>query len=767
MRRILSGDEWTIVQECFDDENSLFSESIFSLANGYMGGRGNFEEGYGGKTLRSFFHAGVYYPDKAQYGWYKIGYPLKNNKVINSPDIIGIKIKINGSKLDLFKNSFKNFKRILNMKNGLLKRSFIFIDKDGMQSDIIVKRFLSMHNKNLLAISYSIVPIDRSAIVEFEPYIDGNVTNSDSGEKTDCFWKEVYKDEESLVVKTKSTDFHIASTMRVKISLDNKPLNSEYISVKKGKYIGQKYIINLPKRTALKIEKFVSSFNSRNIEKNEILKLSKSDIANNSKYDFDYLLLASEKKWKKIWKKIDIKIDGDVYSQQAIRFNLFMLNSTYTGEDKSLNISPKGFTGEMYNGSTYWDTEIYCLPYFLYLDSQIAKNLLLYRFNFLPQAINNAKLLGLKGALYPMITLDGNEGHAEWEITLMEIHRNSAMAFAIYNYIIATGDTNYMVDFGFEVIANIARFWADRVIYNSENKVYTILGVTGPDEFHNNVDNNWYTNLMAKWVLNYAYKQSAWLKNKNEEKFNEICKKYNFKKEEFKKWQEISEKIFLNRKGDIFVQFDGFFEKEQLTIYDVPHDQLPVVQHWSWDRINRVSLIKQADVILGLYLLSDHFTLNEKKENFIFYELRTLHESSLSPSIYSILASHIGLYDKAFELFKKSALYDLEDINNNTEHGLHITSMGGTCLSILEGFIGLKVKDDKIQISPYLPPEWKLLKVRVIFRERLLSISISKKEISITLLKGDDMDIFIYSNKFNVNKEKCLKCRRIIYNSKN
>lgn len=757
MRKIFSGNEWTIIQEGFDDENSLFSESIFSLANGYMGGRGNFEEGYGGKTLKSFFHAGVYYPDKAQYGWYKVGYPLKNNKVINSPDINGLKIKINDSKLDLFNSSFKNFKRILNMKNGLLERSFIFSDKKGVQSEIVAKRFLSMHNKNLLAISFNITPLNHPILLEFEPYIDGNVSNSDSREKTDCFWKEVCKDEESLVVRTKSTDFHIASTMRVKIFLDNKPLNLEYISVKKGKYVGQKYIINLPKGTALKIIKIVSSFNSRSAEKKEVLKLSKKDISHNSKYGFNDLLLNSEKSWKKIWKNIDIKINGDIYSQQAVRFNLFMLNSTYTGEDKALNISPKGFSGEMYNGSTYWDTEVYCLPYFLYLDPQISKNLLLYRYNFLTQAINNAKLLRLKGALYPMITLDGNEGHAEWEITLMEIHRNSAIAFAIYNYIRSTGDTDYMVDFGFEVIANIAKFWADRVTYNIENKVYTILGVTGSDEFHNNVNNNWYTNLMAKWVLNYAYAQSIWLKNKNEEKFNKICKKYNLKKEDFKKWQEISEKIFLNRKGDIFVQFDGFFDKEQLTISDVPRDQLPVVQHWSWDRINRVSLIKQADVILGLYLLNDYFTLNEKKENFIFYEQKTLHESSLSPSICSILASEIGFYDKAFELFKKSAYYDLENIDNNTENGLHITSMGGTCLSIIEGFVGLKVRDDMIHISPYLPSVWKLLSIKVTFRNRLLLISISKKEISIKLLKGHVMEIYIYHNKFSVSKEKYIK----------
>ena len=756
MRKIFNGDEWTILQEVFNDEDSLFSESIFSQSNGYMGGRGNFEEGYGGKTLRSFFHAGVYYPDKAKYGWYKVGYPLKNNKVINSPDIIGLKIKINGTKLDLFKNSFKKFKRTLNLKNGLLKRSFTLIDKKKMRSEIVAKKFLSMENKNLMAMTYTIKPLDCSSEIEFEPCIDGNVINSDTIEKIDSFWKEFYKDGESLVVSTRDNNFHIASSMRVKIFLGDKPLDLEYISIKKDKYIGQRYIVEVPEGAELKIEKTVSSFNSRIIDKKEVLGLSKTDISFNSKYNFDDLLLDSEEKWKKIWNKIDIEIDGDIYSQRAIRFNLFMLHSTFTGEDKTLNISPKGFSGEMYNGSTYWDTEIYCLPYFLYIDPQIAKNLLLYRYNFLKQAINNAGLLMLKGALYPMITLDGNEGHAEWEITLMEIHRNSAIAFSIYNYIRATGDTDHMVKFGFEVIANIARFWADRVTYDIENKVYTILGVTGPDEFHNNVNNNWYTNIMAKWVLDYAYEQSIWLKNESKNKFNKICEKYNFKVEEFKKWQEISNKIFLNKRDDIFIQFDDFFKKEQVTVPDIPYDQLPVVQHWSWDRINRVNLIKQADVILGLYLLSDHFSLKEKKENFVFYEKKTLHESSLSPSIHSIVASEIGLQNKAFELFKKSSKFDLEDINNNTDHGLHITSMGGTCLSIIEGFIGLKIKDGNLHISPYLPSKWKSLSLKIYFRNRTIKIFVSKKEISVKLLRGSMMSIFVHNNRFSISKKKNL-----------
>ncbi len=760
MKNIIKGDEWNIVQKGFFPESNLFTESIFSLSNGYMGGRGNFEEGYGGKTLRAFFHAGVYYPDKPQYGWYKIGYPKVNNKIINSTDVIGVRIFINEKILDLAHTNFKNFKMALNMKNGLLGRSFVVIDESKRETAVNVKRFISIHNKNLLAISYSLTPLNYNGHIDFEPYMNGLVESGDVQGKERIFWEEVNRDGNTLVIRTKKTDFYLATSMNVKIYEDGMLKDVPFIPVARDCYVGHCFAMDLKKGKTLKIEKYVSCYNSRNLSKSEVVVKSKENLKNTVNYSFNDLLSFSERLWKKKWDKIDIEIDGDISAQQAIRYNLFMLNSAFAGEDKKLNISPKGFSGEKYSGSTYWDTEIFCAPYFLYTRPKAAKNLLLYRYNHLKKAIENAKLLGLKGALYPMITLDGSEGHAEWEITLMEIHRNSAIVYAIYNYIRSTDDCDYMADYGFEVIGNVARFWADRVTYKKDKDIYVILGVTGPDEFHNNVNNNWYTNFMAKWVLDYAYKHASWLKNYNRKKYKEICKKYNFVEEEFNNWKVISEKLYINKnkKLGIYVQFDGYLETEDIFVNKkFTKDMFPVVQSWSWDRINRSNIIKQADVILGLYLFNEVFTLKEKKDNFDFYEPRTAHDSSLSACIYSIIASEIGYHDKAYDLYRRASRLDLDDYNNDTVDGLHITSMSGSWMSIVMGFAGFRINNGIISFKPSIPEVWKKLSFKINVKGRYFLIVIARNKFCIKLELGDEVSMEVYDKKYRVSKGKFLE----------
>ena len=559
--------------------------------------------------------------------------------------------------------------------------------------------------------------------------------------------------------------------MKVKIYQNGIIKNIPMKMIKRDRYVGQRYRINLVEGINNRIEKFISCYNSRITPKSEVLKKSKENIKKLSSYDFKSLLSKSEKVWKKKWNNIDIKIEGDSSCQQSIRYNLFVINSTLTGEYPALNISPKGFTGELYSGSTYWDTEIYCFPYFLYTNPKIAKNLLLYRYNHLNQAIENAKLLKLKGALYPMITLDGNEGHAEWEITLMEIHRNSAIVFAIYDYIRATGDQKYIENYGFEVIGNIARFWANRTTYDKANDKYQILGVTGPDEFHNNINNNWYTNLMAKWVLLYAFKQAIWLKLNNNEKYIELEKKYNFSEEEIDTWKNISEEIFLktDKELGIFIQFDGYTNTEQTTIEEIPKDELPLAKNWSWDKINRSSLIKQADVILGLYNLSNLFSIDEKRKNYKYYIKRTTHESSLSPSIYSVLAAEIGEVQEAYKLFRRTSRIDLENYNNDTEHGLHVTSMCGSWLSIIKGFIGLRIINDSIIINPILPKEWESICLKILVLNRELQIKINNRNIKIKLILGSDIEININGKLYLVSnkKELVINSNEKHYDSKN
>jgi maltose phosphorylase len=451
-----------------------------------------------------------------------------------------------------------------------------------------------------------------------------------------------------------------------------------------------------------------------------------------------------------------VVIEGDLSAQQAIRFNIFHINQTYTGKDERLNIGPKGFTGEKYGGSTYWDTEAFSLPFFLKTaDPKVGKNLLLYRYKHLGKSIANAEKLGFKNgaALYPMVTMNGEECHNEWEITFEEIHRNGAIAFAIFNYIRHTGDYEYMADYGLEALIGMSLFWSQRTTFSENLKKFVILGVTGPNEYENNVNNNWYTNSLAVWTLSYTLKNIRVIEKENQEKLSVLYKKLHFNfSAESARWQDIIKNMHfpVDKTRNIFLQQDGFLDKELKPASSIPADERPINQHWSWDRILRSCFIKQADVLQGLYIFEDHFDTETIKRNFEFYEPMTVHESSLSACIHSIVASRIGNIEKAYELYLRTARLDLDDYNNEVSNGLHITSMAGTWLAIVEGFGGLRINDGKVILNPMIPAKWQSYSFHVRFRGILFEVKVTKECVSINNLSEKPLNLDIYGKEYEV-----------------
>jgi maltose phosphorylase len=464
---------------------------------------------------------------------------------------------------------------------------------------------------------------------------------------------------------------------------------------------------------------------------------------------FDELFAEHAGVWGHKWEECDITIEGDVAAQQGIRFNIFQLTQTYTGDDERLNIGPKGFTGEKYGGSTYWDTEAYCLPFYLgTAEQKVARNLLIYRYKHLQKAIENGEKLGFTNgaALYPMVTMNGEESHNEWEITFEEIHRNGAIAYGIFDYIRYTGDEKYLTEYGLEVLIAISRFWAQRVNWSSHKNKYVMLGVTGPNEYENNVNNNWYTNTIAVWTLKYTLQAIEFVKKDDRSKFSEIVKKWSFQEsKETEKWKDIIEKMYYpeDQKRALFLQQDGFLDKELMKVTDLRAEDRPINQKWSWDRILRSCFIKQADVLQGLYFFEDQYDIARIRENFDFYEPMTVHESSLSPCVHVILASKLGYKQKAYEFYLRTARLDLDDYNNDTEDGCHITSMAGTWLSVTKGFGGLRVRDGKLSFNPFLPEQWKSYSFRLEFRGRVIKVKVSKDGTETLLESGDPMEIYL------------------------
>jgi maltose phosphorylase len=453
--------------------------------------------------------------------------------------------------------------------------------------------------------------------------------------------------------------------------------------------------------------------------------------------------------WAKIWEMSDITIEGDTKAQQGIRFNIFQLNQTYLGKDSRLNIGPKGFTGEKYGGSTYWDTEAYCIPFYMATkDQNVARSLLEYRYNQLDKAIENAQNnLGFKNgaALYPMVTMNGEECHNEWEITFEEIHRNGAIAFAIYNYYRFTGDYSYIPEKGLEVLIGIARFWHQRATFSTNKNQFVILGVTGPNEYENNVNNNWYTNYIAKWCINYTYAQIEKVKSEYISDYERIMSKVNLNDAELQSWKNTADNMYFpfSEEHGVFLQQDGFLDKELVKVSDLDKSQRPINQKWSWDRILRSPYIKQADTLQGFYFFEDDFTKEQLERHFDFYEPFTVHESSLSPCVHSIQAAALGRMEQAYTFYLRTSRLDLDDYNKEVHEGLHITSMAGTWMSIVEGFGGMRVKNNQLHFEPRIPEQWKGYSFKVNFRNAIVKIEVNHQETKVSVEGNQEVEVII------------------------
>ncbi|MFD0997971.1 glycoside hydrolase family 65 protein [Ohtaekwangia kribbensis] len=762
MKEYLKHHEWQIIEEGLDPHYNKISESVFSIGNGRMGQRANFEEEYSGETLRGSYVAGVYYPDKTRVGWWKNGYPEYFAKVLNAPNWIGIHVSIDNQKLDLAKCKVEDFKRVLDMRTGLLSRSFAATLGDGKKVRVESKRFCSMAHGEVGAIRYAITPLNFSAKGLLSIYVDADVVNKDSN-YDEKFWEEVYKDASEgravVTAQTKKTNFHVTTGMRYHIETDGKKANADRINTElREKFAGNVIQVALQEGKETVVYKYAAILSSENHPKDQLVTAANKVLDEAFHKGFDALFDEHAKVWQHKWEESDITIEGDIAAQQGIRFNIFQLMQTYTGEDERLNIGPKGFTGEKYGGSTYWDTEAYCLPFYLSTaEPKVARNLLVYRYKHLGKAIENAKKLGFKdgAAFYPFVTMNGEECHNEWEITFEEIHRTSAMAYAIRDYIEYTGDKNYFTEYGLEVLIGIARYWSQRVNWSAEKSKYVILGVTGPNEYENNVNNNWYTNYLGAWTLRFAQQAVDYVKNNNLNRYNEIVSKTSFReKEETDRWKEIVEKMYypVDEKRNIILQQDGFMDKEILRVSELKKEDRPLNQKWSWDRILRSCFIKQADVLQGIYLFEDDFDIETIRRNYDFYEPLTVHESSLSPCVHVILASKLGYKSSAYELYLRTARLDLDDYNNDTEEGCHITSMAGTWMSVVKGFGGMRVRDGKLHFNPFIPDQWKSYSFRIEFRGRVLKIKVSKDGVETKLESGEPLVIDVKGEDVQLRK---------------
>lgn len=763
MKDYILHDGWKIIENKFHPEYNKITESLMSLGNGRIGHRANFEERFSGETLQGNYVAGVYYPDKTRVGWWKNGYPEYFAKVLNAANWIGIDVKIGNETLDLHTAKVLDFKRELNMQEGHLSREFTAQLPSGKQIKVVTLRFLSIVDTEIGAVRYTITALNFSDKLILTPYLDFDIRNQDAN-YDEKFWDEVSVNvkpgEGYIIAEVRKTLFHVCTGMKINIFRNGEKIAFSADVENRTKFISNIIPLTIDEGESITIEKYGVNVSSENFPKEKLMKAATKHLNSAFQKGFDQLKQEHSRAWLEKWKTSDIIIEGDVAAQQGIRFNIFQLQQTYTGEDERLNIGPKGFTGEKYGGSTYWDTEAFCLPFYLATAPvQVARNLLIYRHKHLEKAIANGMLLGFNqgAALYPMVTMNGEECHNEWEITFEEIHRNGAIAFAIFNYVRYTGDQEYLALYGFDVLLAISRFWAQRVNWSENLHKFVMLGVTGPNEYENNVNNNFHTNRIAQWTLKYTLEVIEYLKEKHFLEYNKLKEKWAFNEEsETAEWQNIIQKIHLpfDEKRNIYLQQDGFLDKDLAVASTIPVNERPINQHWSWDRILRSPYIKQADTLQSMFLFENEYKKETIKRHFDFYEPLTVHESSLSPCIHAILASSIGYEKRAYELYLRTARLDLDDYNNDTADGCHITSMGGTWMAFVKGFGGMRIRDGKLSFKPFIPDKWDSYSFRINFRGTILEIKVNKLTVCIENLSDQELTLLLYDQEQNIGGNK-------------
>ena len=724
-------------------ENIRLMESLTAQGNGYMGTRGNFEEGYSGDSHKGSYVAGVWFPDKTRVGWWKNGYPEYFGKVINAVDFLRMDIAVNGRRADLAKLAHTGFYVELDMKSGLLSRDYV-MDFGGAKVKFTFRRFYSIVERRRAHFQLRVEVLEGTAALHLTSMLDGDVYNEDSN-YGEGFWDIVANGATNcgfLQMRTKPNPFG-APQFTVGAAMANRLAGSGgvmYAPAVGRTTVKQCCKARLGTGESLVLEKTVAVVTSRDIDAALHKETSAALLADAMAHDFDGHLRQQTKAWAERWAKADVQIKACPEAQQGIRFNIFQLFSAWYGEDERLNIGPKGFTGEKYGGAAYWDTEAYLLPMYLATaERDISEKLLRYRHAQLEGACRNARRQGLPGALYPMVTFTGLECHNEWEITFEEIHRNGAIAYAIYNYTNYTGDTRYLLNEGIEVLVEIARFWAGRVHFCQRNRQYMLHGVTGPNEYENNVNNNWYTNTIAKWVLEYTLETLGMISDEKKHLLG-------VDGAECARWRDIALNMYrpYDEARGVFVQHDTFLDKDLRPADSLPVKERPLNQHWSWDKILRSCFIKQADVLQGIYFFGDNYTHEEKKRNFEFYEPMTVHESSLSASIHAVLAAELGMEEKAVELYARTARLDLDNYNSDTEDGLHVTSMSGSWLAIVQGFAGMRSFGGRLAFAPFCPAAWEGYSFEVNYRGRRIHLCVTRHEVTLTLCQGPGLAMELY-----------------------
>lgn len=746
---IENGTPWTLKEVGTDAEVIKQNETLFSLSNGHIGTRGSLEEAhltpeysYSKSTLMN----GFYDTEPITYGEWAYGYATHHQTIIPVPDGKKMELKSDGEIVDLSSSTVSGHSRTLDLKKGLLTRSFSWQTSSGKEIDVLIERFVSYDFPEILAQRIVLTPKKDEIMIELTFELDdlknmGKVVSieddPDPRKKNQAsrrFESNKVADDhtEMIHIKTHSSSLQAiaGSTVTTKNETQNRISH------------GNKEVLTFNSKAgkSITIDRVVgySEFYKNDSQTDKIADDLSKTLNRVNQLGYEELKNKHVETMKNFWDHSDIQIEGDHALQLGLRFNLFHLHQA-AGRDGKTNMSAKGLTGEGYEGHYFWDTEMYMFPFFLYTQPDIAKSLLKYRYSILPQARDRARTMAIdKGALFAWRTINGEEASPYYPAGTAQIHINADIAHAIYSYGEVTDDDEFMFNEGLEMLVETARFWVEWGHFDEhQGGAFVLNDVTGPDEYTAIVNNNYYTNLMAKRNLTYAIE---WSRKSDRQSSADTLK---VSQEEIALWEKAADKMYLpyDENRQLTMQDDSFFHKKVWDFDQTPKENYPLLLNYHPLTIYKHQVCKQADTVLAQFLFLDDFSLDQIKRDYDYYEKVTTHDSSLSRSIFGMMASQIGEHKKAYDYFMNTALMDITDLQSNTKDGVHAANMGGTWMSIVQGFAGLRVNDSTLHFSPHCPPQWERVIFKVSFKNRLIEVSMTPSSTDYRLKKGDPISV--------------------------
>lgn len=745
--------EWILRENSFDADALGKCEAVMSLGNGYMGVRSATEERYL-KETRGAFVAGTFNK-------------FDENEVTelpNAADMTAMEFVFNKMRFDLTSGSYEEYSRELNIRTGELKRSVIWTMTDGKKLKWTAYRIVSLKNLHIMAQRIEIIPIDCDLTVSFRSGINGKMTNTGSQHFSEGEKRFYDKRFIQFVQQTTQSKIDFVNTTCHRLMLDGKELDQEAQVFIERREIFAGYEVKVEAGQCLAVEKYSNVYTTRDFDRGnrniaELQRISLDTCKEMEKAGYKKLAEESAGQWEKeVWDNAPIIIEGDdgaELDQFAVRFAQYHMRVMVPAHDRRMNIGAKALSGEGYKGHTFWDTEIFLLPYYIFTAPETARKLEEYRYLSLPGAHAKAEHNGYQGAMFPWESawLDDGEVTPEYcDVDILtgmplkvwsgfiEQHITSDVAFGAWQYGVITGDDSFMEEYGYELIMDTAIFWASR-LEKAEDGSCHINDVVGPDEFREHVNDNAFTNYMAHWNMQKAMEYYQYLKEKKPEIFMRLNQKLDLDTA-YGLWKEGCEHIYLPQPTpeNVLPQDDRYLSCRDidLTKYKQQEHVGGIMRDYNLEQINQIQVSKQADVLVLFLLLENEFSKEVKKATWKYYEQRTIHDSSLSLSTHSVLASDMGDTDMAYDLFQKAAMIDLGPFMGSSNLGIHAASFGGTWQCVIYGFGGVRMLDGRLRINPRLPKNWTRLSYTLMWKKHKLGVEITKNKITVQNLTDEE-----------------------------